>query len=386
MWQVETPAGDAIGSADAEVAINPASVVKVATTLWALDVLGAEHRFTTRFDAAGTLDPEGRLHGDLVVVGGADPDFHVENAYLVARALNEAGVREVEGDVVVDGAFWIGWEGGSERREADPLRRATAMAERLRAALDPARRDAATRQGLAELRERRGWQANEPPGLQVHGAARGVAQAPPGEPLVEHRSNPLRLTLKRLNAYSNNDIERLGVSLGEPPELAGYLERRGLAQRPVFATLSGLGSNRLSCRDVTWLLRELREQCAAAGIEARDLLPVSGCDPGTLEHFPALSQEDLRGAVVAKTGTLTTTDGGVAVLAGFAATSGGERVFCVASPGIGNRVRRPRAAQERWLLELLERNGGAVAGACGSPVVYSDSEAAVEITRAPRPR
>jgi hypothetical protein len=115
VWHVETLAGDEVSTLDGETPINPASVVKVATTLWALDKLGPEHRFDTRFETTGTVNAKGVLSGDLIVFGGADPDFHVENVFLVAARLNQLGIRQIGGSVRVDGRFWIGWEGGSER-------------------------------------------------------------------------------------------------------------------------------------------------------------------------------------------------------------------------------------------------------------------------------
>ena len=87
-------------SAKAEEPVNPASVVKLATTLWALDRLGADHRYTTTIGYLGEWDRStGVLVGDLVIGGGDDPDFQWENAYLVARELNRLGLVRVEGRI-----------------------------------------------------------------------------------------------------------------------------------------------------------------------------------------------------------------------------------------------------------------------------------------------
>ena len=56
VWHVETLAGEQVDSRSADEPINPASVVKVATTLWALEKLGPEHRFATRVGQRGALD------------------------------------------------------------------------------------------------------------------------------------------------------------------------------------------------------------------------------------------------------------------------------------------------------------------------------------------
>ena len=61
--------------------------------------------------------------------------------------------------------------------------------------------------------------------------------------LVTHRSNPLPVLLRRFNAYSNNDIDRLEASLGPPSGLAGWLEVRwGAPVGAHFDSLSGLVS------------------------------------------------------------------------------------------------------------------------------------------------
>jgi D-alanyl-D-alanine carboxypeptidase len=106
------------------------------------------------------------------------------------------------------------------------------------------------------------------------------------------------------------------------------------------------------------------------------VLPSNGCDPGTLKHFPQLSSA-AAATLVAKTGTLTRTDGGVAVLAGVLRTTAGERFFSVAAPRSGKRLTRARNAEEQWVLELLQRHGGARPGECGDGVGYSDEDAVV---------
>jgi D-alanyl-D-alanine carboxypeptidase len=137
----------------------------------------------------------------------------------------------------------------------------------------------------------------------------------------------------------------------------------------------------MTCRQVVRLLRDLHETCEDLEIGTDAVLPVAGCDPGTLTNFPRLADEGVRGAVVAKTGTLTTTDGGVAVLAGYARTENGLLMFCVASPRVGREVRRAREAQQRWLLDLIDRQGGPRPAECGPPVVFSDDTAVVELSR-----
>jgi D-alanyl-D-alanine carboxypeptidase len=377
VWHVDDGNGGVDDSLHPDVPINPASITKAATSLWALETLGRERRFETGFGWSGRLDPStGTLHGDLLVVGGDDPDFHVENAYLVAESLNRAGLRTVTGRLLVDGAFWIGWEGGRERRVADASRRAELMAGRLRDAFDPDRWGAGTRQSIEAFRQRRGIGGSVPPRIVVTGGAGDRAGAEPERIIVTHRSNELAKTLKRFNAYSNNDIERLEPLLGSAQDLTEYLKPRLSDGRMRFETLSGLGSNRMTPRQVVELLEQLRAACVKAGLDLNDVLPVVGCDAGTLERF-ALLAANAPGAVTAKTGTLRDTDGGVAVLAGLARAQDDAFFFVVASPQIGSRLKRARGDQQRWLIERIEARGGAAAKRCGAGIEYSDTGAEV---------
>jgi D-alanyl-D-alanine carboxypeptidase/D-alanyl-D-alanine-endopeptidase (penicillin-binding protein 4) len=378
VWHVETAAGQPLEARDPDESINPASVVKVATSLWALERLGPDHRFATRFATPG-LDPEtGVSSGDLWVFGGADPDFQPENAYRVAEALNRAGLRRVRGRLLVDDRFWIGWEGGSERRDADHATRARAMAVRLQEALDPSRWDRRTRTLMEEFRARQGIEGS-PPRVVIDGGVGVHASDEPRGTLLIHRSNPLRRVLKRFNAYSNNDIERLGLLLGPPEALAGMLSERWELSRDALRieTLSGLGSNRMTPRQVVRLLHEFSRVSRRLDLRVEDLLPTVGCDPGTLEHFSRFSEEPT-GSLVAKTGTLARTDGGIAVLAGIVRTQAGERFFCVAAPNAGGALARARAAEQHWLVERIERDGGGRSGDCGERVGYSDDDIRIE--------
>ncbi len=88
----------------ADLQMPPASVAKAITTLYALDKLGPDHRFETRIMRLG-LVTNGTLNGDLLLVGGGDPNLDSDQLGDLVAALAATGLRQVTGRfVVVDGA------------------------------------------------------------------------------------------------------------------------------------------------------------------------------------------------------------------------------------------------------------------------------------------
>ncbi len=82
--------------------LPPASVAKSLTALYALDVLGSDHRFETRVLGTGPIEG-GVLKGDLILAGGGDPTLQTDDLADLAARVKEAGVVSVEGDLLVWG-------------------------------------------------------------------------------------------------------------------------------------------------------------------------------------------------------------------------------------------------------------------------------------------
>jgi D-alanyl-D-alanine carboxypeptidase/D-alanyl-D-alanine-endopeptidase (penicillin-binding protein 4) len=370
VWHAETMDGKVVSQRKADEPVNPASVIKVATSLRALDVLGPEHRFDTIFRYSGGIEadwpPEsGELSGDIIVLGGADPDFQIENAFMVSLRLNEIGIRSIAGRLLVDDRFWIGWEKGSAGRLEDQEKRSRLMASRLRSALDSHRWDRRTQKAWKKYAAENRLSASKPPRLLVRGEYGRFHGEEIGTVLLTHRSKPLVDLLRRFNAFSNNDIERLDASIGSPAELAGWLNGHSDGEPVVLETSSGLGVNRMSSRQIVKMVRDLMFTCNSLGIDLATVLPASGCRPGTLSSlYPRLRDGDFKGSITGKTGTLIHTDGGVSVLAGVADTRQGKVIFCVAYERAGRNRYWARKQAEAWLMELIESLGGPIGRDC----------------------
>lgn len=96
----DTTSGAMLEQLGAVTALPPASVAKTITALYALDVLGPDHRFDTRLVATGDVI-DGVLHGDLVLSGGGDPTLDSNDLQTLAQALKASGLREVRGRFLV---------------------------------------------------------------------------------------------------------------------------------------------------------------------------------------------------------------------------------------------------------------------------------------------
>ena len=85
----------------AHVPMQPGSTMKLVTSIVTLDRLGPGHRGSTELRSAAPLR-DGVLQGDLVLVGGADPDLGVAQLWALLLDLRQAGVTTIAGDVIVD--------------------------------------------------------------------------------------------------------------------------------------------------------------------------------------------------------------------------------------------------------------------------------------------
>lgn len=98
---IDLERGTTIADHNAERFLLPASTVKLATALVALDVLGPDHRYRTELRTNGTVDA-GLLRGDLILRGGGDPLLDIADLITLAKSLKNRGVREITGRFLID--------------------------------------------------------------------------------------------------------------------------------------------------------------------------------------------------------------------------------------------------------------------------------------------
>jgi D-alanyl-D-alanine carboxypeptidase/D-alanyl-D-alanine-endopeptidase (penicillin-binding protein 4) len=86
---------------NAELPLQPASTMKLVTTVVALDKLGPNARGRTDLLAEAALVGD-VLQGPIYLRGGADTDLDWGTLHMLLRDLREQGVREIQGGLVVD--------------------------------------------------------------------------------------------------------------------------------------------------------------------------------------------------------------------------------------------------------------------------------------------
>ena len=88
-------------SHQAQVRVNPASLMKLATTTAALDMLGPAFVWRTPVYVDSPVR-EGVLQGNIYIKGSGDPRFVVERLWLLMRRIQGLGIHKIQGDIVLD--------------------------------------------------------------------------------------------------------------------------------------------------------------------------------------------------------------------------------------------------------------------------------------------
>ncbi len=94
--------GDAtVVSHNADRSMQPASTMKLFTTMVGLEQLGPIFRGRTEMRSSASI-VNGVLQGDLYLRGGADADFNEDVLTHMLQALRNQGIKSIKGDVILD--------------------------------------------------------------------------------------------------------------------------------------------------------------------------------------------------------------------------------------------------------------------------------------------
>jgi len=100
---------------------NPASVMKLLTTLVALEVLGPAYRWQTAIYTLGDIE-NGRLHGDVLIKGQGDPFLVTERFWSMLHELRQAGIKDIDGDLLLDDSYFSVSKYDPAKFDQEPLR------------------------------------------------------------------------------------------------------------------------------------------------------------------------------------------------------------------------------------------------------------------------
>ena len=111
-----TLSGKEIVSVNADRMLIPASNMKLITTGAAMHALGPDYRFTTTLAYDGDIE-EGVLHGNIYIIGGADPTLGSRDSIATPaetlfrqweKMVRDAGISTVDGSIIGDGRYFEG--------------------------------------------------------------------------------------------------------------------------------------------------------------------------------------------------------------------------------------------------------------------------------------
>jgi len=101
----EIGAKEPVVAVGADHSLNPASTMKLVTTYAGLELLGPAYTWNTDILTDGIVAQE-VLTGNLYLRGSGDPKLTIEEFWLLLRSLRARGVREIRGDLVLDGRLF----------------------------------------------------------------------------------------------------------------------------------------------------------------------------------------------------------------------------------------------------------------------------------------
>lgn len=316
------------------VPLPAASITKVATSLAALETFGPDHQFITLIGATGPIQ-NGVLQGDLVIQGGGDPFLVWEEAFAIANSLNEMGIKQVKGNLVITGKFYMNFEPSS-------VKSGNVFKQSLNAQLWPP---------AAQAQYQTLPPGTAKPQVAIAGSVQVSPSAPSNvKPLIRHYSFPLAELLKKMNQYSNNKMAEMIANAVGGPKIVAFkaAQAAGVPQSEIILVNgSGLSElNRISPRAACALFLAIERYLQPYNMTIGDLFAIVGEDKGILE------QRKLPSLLVVKSGSLNS----VSALAGALPTQQQGTVW-FATMNVGNDLEGFRAQQEVLLQDFVSQWG-----------------------------
>ena len=303
--------------------MRPASVMKLVTSITALDMLGGNYDYRTSICYSGTLVGD-TLRGYLFCVGGFDPMMTRQDVAAIADTIRRFGISRIEGMIVADLSmkdtlsYGNGWCWDDDNYRLIPLlvdkkdRFLYAMSEELRShgvELDITFARGKVPQGCTEIYMLR-RNINQVLQRMMKESDNLYAESMFYQIAANSSTNPGRAS------DASGAMKRLVYKLGLDPTMYTFADGSGLSLY-----------NYVSAELIVKLLRYAYQYPEIYSC-LYPTLPIAGVD-GTLEN--RMKKGKATGNVHAKTGTVS----GVSTLAGYCRASNGHLLcFAILNQGV----------------------------------------------------
>ncbi len=303
--------------------MRPASVMKVLTSITALDMYGGNFEYRTSVCCNGNMAGD-TLRGNLYCVGGFDPTVTKTDISVMADRVRQFGISHVDGMLVADltmkdtTTYGSGWCWDDDNDKLTPL------------LVD--KKDQFLSVFAQSLREK---------GVSLN-VVFSKGKVPQGcTEIYQHRNsidNVLQRMMKKSdNLYAESMFYQIAAGSSTQPgrasDASGAIKRLAFRlglDSTQYTFADGSGLSLYSYVSAELLVRFLRYAYEQRPIYAHlyPSLPVAGVD-GTLEN--RMKKGSARGNVHAKTGTVT----GVSTLAGYCTAANGHQLcFAILNQGL----------------------------------------------------
>ncbi len=322
-----------------------ASLTKAATTLAALKTWGINKRFDTSVGITGQVR-QGVLAGDLVIQGAGDPLFVWEDAQALASTLNQMGIQQVNGNLVIIGNFAMNYQ-NDPQKAGELLKQGLSGAALSQNLLKEQLKDVnVIKIQSAKLSSLGRFQ------VKVLGQVVLADRLPPqAGAIIRHHSLPLLDILREMNIYSNNEIAQMLADGVGGHQAVMQIAAQSAGFDPIEIQLtngSGLGmTNQIAPHAVTQIFRTIHGLVQPQGLTAADLFPSAG-----LDAKGSMLDRQLPLGTTVKTGTLNE----VSALTGALPTRDRGLVwFTIINRG--TKIAELRQQQDKMLQTLLSHWG-----------------------------
>ena len=114
LYAVDIKTGEVIANLNSDMALAPASTLKLLTTATALEILGSDFKFKTILEYSGKIDASGKkLNGNLIIKGGGDPTlgskYFENNKSFIEKwteSVKKAGIQTISGNIIGDAQIY----------------------------------------------------------------------------------------------------------------------------------------------------------------------------------------------------------------------------------------------------------------------------------------